>query len=135
VHHHLEVEPAPADVLPQVSGGGGFLDGRLEDTDLLEELAAHVHERPVAPHGVGAAIMPSKRRCGSFSRMKRSVKVPGSPSSPLTTRYTGLPLEGGMKDHFIPVGNPAPSAPLEPEAFTVSVTSFGDMAKSLGKVA
>ncbi len=43
--------------------------------------------------------------------MYRSLNVPGSPSSALTTRYFGLGLSLGMKDHFLAAGNPAPPRP------------------------
>src|SRR3982750_3976572 len=65
-------------------------------------------------------ITPSTRECGSAIISGRSLHVPGSPSSALTTRYFGMaagpvgvsPGFGcGMKLHFMPVGKPAPPPP------------------------
>jgi hypothetical protein len=59
--------------------------------------------------------------------ISRSLKVPGSDSSALTTMYLGK-TSFGTKDHFIPVGKPAPPRPRRPEAFTSSMTCSGVMA-------
>jgi hypothetical protein len=67
---------------------------------------------------------PSMSVWGSTSMMSRSLKVPGSLSSALTTRYFG-PGPFGTNDHLRPVGKPAPPRPLRPESFTIAVTSSG----------
>src|ERR671935_286267 len=40
---------------------------------------------------------PSRRRCGTRVMSSRSLKVPGSDSSALTTRYVGLPVPFARK--------------------------------------
>ncbi len=57
--------------------------------------------------------------------MYRSLNVPGSPSSPFTTRYLGFGLFLGMNDHFLAVGNPAPPRPRRFERETSSMICSG----------
>ncbi len=54
---------------------------------------------------IAATIAPSMSWCGSRSINSRSLNVPGSISSALTTRYVGLgaSLPSGTNDHFKPV--------------------------------
>ena len=72
-------------------------------------------------------IAPSTRKCGLFNIRGMSLQVPGSDSSALTTRYFGLADVRSMNDHLVPVGNPAPPRPRNPESFTRVITSSGDM--------
>src|ERR1700709_1706232 len=52
-------------------------------------------------------IMPSMSMCGLFCRSSRSLKVPGSDSSALQTRYLSIaPL--GRNEIFLPIAKPAP---------------------------
>merc|ERR1719209_1548785 len=71
----------------------------------------------LAPMAAPATKQPSTRVSGSWRIISRSLQVPGSPSSALTTKYLGLPSLGlFMKEHFMPEGNPAPPRPLNPDA-------------------
>src|SRR5438477_6911218 len=67
-------------------------------------------------------MMPSRSMWGEFSMMYRSLEVPGSDSSALTTTYLGPGASRLMKLHLTPVANPAPPRPRRPEVFT-SLTS------------
>ena len=57
-------------------------------------------------------MIPSISWCGSISASSRSLNVPGSPSSWLTTTYFGK-TSFGTKVHLTPVGNPAPPSPSQ----------------------
>ena len=80
-------------------------------------------------------ITPSTSVCGLAIISGMSLQVPGSDSSALTTRYFGFGLSCGMKPHFMPVGKPAPPRPRRLEAFTVSTTSAGAIARALPSAA
>ena len=58
--------------------------------------------------------------------ISRSLHVPGSDSSALTTRYWGLSrLFFGMNDHLSPLGKPAPPRPRSPDAFMSAMICSG----------
>ena len=75
-------------------------------------------------------MSPSTNWCGSRSTSSRLLNVPGSLSSKLHTTNTGFPVSCGTKDHFCPVGNPAPPRPRSPDDLTSAMTSFGDIASA-----
>src|SRR5919106_947987 len=64
-------------------------------------------------HSIACAVMrqPSISRCGTLNMISRSLNVPGSDSSALTTRYVGLPVPFARNDAFFPIGKPAPPRP------------------------
>src|SRR5260221_12659919 len=57
--------------------------------------------------------------------MSRSLKVPGSPSSELHTRYFIPGNCRGIKLHLRPVGKPAPPRPRKADFFTAETTGSG----------
>src|SRR5215469_12303270 len=69
--------------------------------------------------------LPSRIACGSPSIRVRSLNVPGSPSSALTTRYRVSPSRFGVSRHLRPAGKPAPPRPRSPLCSTISVTWSG----------
>ena len=78
-------------------------------------------------------MMPSMSRCGFFCISSRSLKVPGSDSSALHTRYLSIvPL--GMKDIFRPIAKPAPPRPRTPDASISSRTSLGSIFSALRSI-
>src|SRR5882762_6848583 len=52
----------------------------------------------------------------------RSLKVPGSPSSPLTAIRRGA-FSARTRPHLRPVGNPAPPRPRSPPSESAAITS------------
>src|SRR5439155_1184618 len=78
-----------------------------------------------APEAYAASSTASRSRCGSPSIRWRSLKMPGSPSSPLTTRYFGAPVAARHAAHFTAVGKYAPPRPARPAARTSSMTVSG----------
>ena len=65
-----------------------------------------------------------------------SLQVPGSLSSPLTSTYFGVSFAWVRKDHFMPVGKPAPPRPRRPEAFISAMIQSGTFSMHLrGRVA
>ena len=68
-------------------------------------------------------IIPSINWCGSLSSKILSLKVPGSDSSALITKY--LSWSSAKNPHLTPVGNPAPPLPLIFEVLISSITSPG----------
>src|SRR6185312_15243439 len=78
-----------------------------------------------APMARPAIIVPSMTECGSCRKIRWSLQVPGSLSSPFTNTYFGFSLCLGTKDHFMPVGNPAPPRPRRFEAFICAMIQSG----------
>ena len=82
------------------------------------------------PAAHAAMIMPSISRCGFFCISSRSLKVPGSDSSALQTRYLSIvPL--GRNETFLPIAKPAPPRPRTPEAWSSVRTSSGSIFSAL----
>ena len=69
-----------------------------------------------------ATVMASTSENGSPSITTRSLKVPGSDSSALHTRWWGRPSWSATPRHFTPVGKAAPPRPDRPEAVTSAMT-------------
>ena len=75
-------------------------------------------------------ISPSISMWGVFCISSRSLKVPGSDSSALQTRYLSI-APFGRKETFVPIAKPAPPRPRRPEALSCSSTSAGVIASAL----
>jgi hypothetical protein len=74
--------------------------------------------------------MPSMSRCGFFCMSSRSLKVPGSDSSALQTRYLSIaPL--GRKEALRPIAKPAPPRPRTLEVSSCSTISCGSISSAL----
>src|SRR4029079_1023623 len=80
-----------------------------------------------------AMRQPSRKRNGTRSMISRSLNVPGSASSALTTRWCGFGRWSGFgtNDHLRPVGKKAPPRPRSPDASSSAITSSGDSARAL----
>jgi len=74
-------------------------------------------------------IIPSTTAWGSPSMRLRSMKAPGSPSSPLARTYRGSPEALRQESHLVPVGKPPPPRPRSPESVTARSTSSGVIPK------
>ena len=83
-----------------------------------------------APMARAAISMPSRTRCGFPSITLRSMKAPGSPSSPLQMTYFRGPGCFRVRCHLRPVGNPPPPRPRNPASETRSHTASALMAAS-----
>ena len=67
-------------------------------------------------------IIPSTSMCGDFCISSRSLKVPGSDSSALQTRYLSI-APFGRNETFLPIAKPAPPRPRRPESSRFCRTS------------
>ena len=75
-------------------------------------------------------MIPSISMCGHFCISSRSLKVPGSDSSALQTRYLAMsPL--GRNDAFWPIWKPAPPRPRRPDCEISSTIAAGGIASAL----
>ncbi len=68
--------------------------------------------------------------CGLFCISSRSLKVPGSDSSALHTRYFSM-SPWGRNETFWPIWKPAPPRPRIPESMISDSTSSGAMLSAL----
>src|ERR671910_1618586 len=73
---------------------------------------------------------PSINRNGTVNMISRSLKVPGSDSSALTTRYVGLPVSFARKLALRPVGQNAPPRPRRPESRISWTTAAGSSCRA-----
>ena len=80
---NVKVEALAQDVFPQEAHGPGLLQGDEQMLDGQGVLGAHIDASLAGADGVGADDHPLQHRWGSPSMMLRSMKAPGSPSSPL----------------------------------------------------
>ena len=62
--------------------------------------------------------------------ISRSLNVPGSDSSALTTRYVGLPVPFARKLALRPVGKKAPPRPRRPESRISWTTAAGSICRA-----
>ena len=84
----------------------------------------------VMPAPQAAMTIPSISMCGLFCISSRSLKVPGSDSSALHTRYLSM-SPCGRKAALRPAGKPAPPRPRSPEASISATTADGSIASAL----
>ena len=82
---------------------------------------------PTAPAAIRA---PSMIRYGLRTIRVRSLKLPGSPSAPLTTTVPARSALAATVRHFVPVGNPAPPRPRSPDASSSSIVAVGPRARA-----
>ena len=72
---------------------------------------------------------------GPFTIFIVLVRIAGDEVTPLKSSYAQLIGDDmdwrGMKDHFKPVGNPAPPRPRKLESVTVSMIACGSMPSAL----
>ena len=75
---------------------------------------------------------PSIRRCGTRNMSSRSLNVPGSDSSALTTTYRGFGTSSGfgMKLALRPIGKKAPPRPRRFEVRSSSMTASASMPRA-----
>jgi hypothetical protein len=75
-------------------------------------------------------MMPSISPCGFLVISSRSLKVPGSDSSALQTRYLSIVVLG-RNDAFLPIEKPAPPRPRSPEISSSCTSSSRVMSSAL----
>ena len=86
VDDDVQVVSRAEDVLPDVPGRVGLTHRLLNTTDDVQHLATDVDEGHLRLDGVGGDDDSLERVCGEAIMSGMSLQVPGSDSSPLTTR-------------------------------------------------
>ena len=84
-----------------------------------------------APIARPAMIVPSMMECGSCRKMRWSLQVPGSDSSPLTSTYFGCWLCLGTNDHFSPVGEAGAAASAQAGGLHLADDPLGGLPEAL----
>ena len=82
-----------------------------------------------APMARAAIIRPSRTLCGLPSITLRSMKAPGSPSSPLQITYFLAEFCTRAASHLRPVGNPPPPRPRRPDLRINSQMACGSISR------
>ncbi len=89
----------------------------------------------VEPIACAVIRQPSISRWGTRNMISRSLNVPGSDSSALTTRYVGLPVPFARKLAFLPIGKPAPPRPRTFAPRISSSTADGSSPRAFSRLA
>ena len=80
---NVEVTPAAENILAEKPFGIGVANRLLHDDREIAIFAANIDVSAGAPTAKPPIITPSITACGSCSKIRRSLQVPGSLSSPL----------------------------------------------------
>ena len=105
-------------------------DRAVELREGVRIFGADIDEALVAPIATPAIAMPSISANGSPSMIMRSEKVPLSPSSALQTMYFCGASVCSTVLHLMPVGNPAPPRPRNPESIISCTMAAGAMSSA-----
>ena len=106
----VEFETRPSDVGAEETRNPCLVDGAGQSTLGHRVFAPYVGETLVAPVANPAMVIASMTANGSPSIRIRSLKVPGSDSSPLAMMYFTSPPASATPRHLIPMGKAAPTS-------------------------